>query len=68
MNTTDTITGAEFRGKPIKTFNEAFEAKIRTVVGKNIESELREDGEVAFVVKELDNLIIDIMEFIQNGK
>ena len=54
--------------EPIKTFPEVYEIKVRKMVGKNIESETRTDGEVANVVKDIDKLIIDIMEFIETCK
>ena len=54
--------------EPIKTFPEVYEIKVRKMVCKNIESETRTDGEVANVVKDIDKLIIDIIEFYENYK
>ena len=54
--------------EPIKTFPEAYEIKVRKMVSKNIDSEKRTDGEMAYVIKDIDKLIIDIIEFYENYK
>lgn len=53
-----------------KVYNEVFEILVRKMIMPNIMSELREDGETAYVVKDLDGLIISVMDFIidQNVK
>lgn len=53
------------KGKPIKTFPEAYEINVRQMVGKNLEKETRTDGEEVFVVKNLDQLILDIMVYYE---
>lgn len=64
------LTGSdEFMDKvPMKTFNEAFEIKVRKMLSPHIEGENRVDGEIAWVIKDYDKLLIDLMEFIQNEK
>ena len=56
MNSTETIIGGDNDGKmkPIKTFPEAYEIKVRKMVSKYVEP-----GE------EMDNLVIAIMEFYE---
>jgi hypothetical protein len=56
------------RGKPIKTFPEAYEVKVWKMVMDNLDNETRTDGEEVFVVKDLNQLILDIMEFHENRK
>lgn len=67
MNSTEFAIGGknDGKGKPIKTFPEQYEINVRKVVSNNIEKEIREDGEEAYVVKDLDVLILDIMEFYE---
>jgi hypothetical protein len=58
-----TTTGGEFNNsKPFKVFNEHYEIEVRMMVSTHLDKETRVDGEVAYVVKDLDALILDIME------
>ena len=61
----ETTIGGEFKGKPIKTFPEVYEIKIRQMVQKCLSKETRTDGEEVFVVGDLDTLILDIMNFYE---
>lgn len=71
MNTNgDISTGSGYIGdwkKEMKVFPENFEIEIRKIIMSKLESETRVDGETAFVVKDLDSLMIGVMEFIQNN-
>jgi hypothetical protein len=53
---------------PFKVFNEQYEIKVRKMVQNNLDKESRVDGEVAYVVKDLDTLILDIMELHDEKK
>lgn len=69
INETTTGDGANNgRGKPIKTFPEGYEINVRQMVGKNLDKETRIDGEEVFVVKDLDQLILDIMIYYEDVK
>lgn len=48
--------------KPFKVYPEAFEKKVGSLLMQNIKRELRADGQVAYVVTNIDLLIISVME------
>lgn len=55
--------------KPFKVYPEAFEKRVGALLMQNIKRELRTDGQVAYVVTDIDLLIISVMELygeIQN--
>jgi hypothetical protein len=55
MNSVETTTGAnDGKMKPIKTFPEAYEIKVRTIISKYVES-----GE------QVDNLVLELLEFYE---
>lgn len=54
-------------GKPIKTYPEALEIGVWEMVMKNLDNETRTDGEEVFVVKDLSELIVNIIEFYENN-
>lgn len=60
-----TIGANDGKGKAIKTFPEAYEINVRQMVRKNLDKETRINGEEVFVVKDLDQLILDIMIYYE---
>lgn len=59
----EVTTGGKYNySKPIKTYPEEYEIKVRRMVSTHLDKETRVDGEVAYVVKDLDELILNIME------
>jgi hypothetical protein len=57
-----------FNKMKFPVFNEAFEIKVRHLVANNIDKEFRADGETAFVIKDFDVLIVDLIDFILHEK
>lgn len=53
------------KGKPIKTFNEQYEIRLRIAISSCLDREIRQDGEMAYVVKDLGELILTILEFYE---
>lgn len=67
MTSNPTLTGSDDT-TPIKTFNEAFEIRTRRFLSPHIDGESRVDGNIAWVIKDYDKLLIELMEFIQHEK
>ncbi len=63
--TTETAIGAQGNSKPIKTFNEKLETGLWTLIMKNCNKEKRVDGELAYVVKDVGELVTNIIEFYE---
>ena len=69
MNSVETITGAnDGKMKPIKTFPEKYEISVRKMVGDNLSKDpFTPGGDEVWIVKDLDLLILDIMEFYEDS-
>lgn len=63
-----TTTGANPIPPFNKVFNEHYEIKVRKMVQNNLDKEERVNGEIAYVVKDLDTLILGIMELHDKKK
>lgn len=57
MKTSPTITGSDEKGKPIKTYNELLEIKLRKILSKYIE-----------LGEEYDELLYELLDCIESKK
>lgn len=61
-----TLKGSNEDSPNQKVFNEAFEIRVRNFLSPHIDEENRVNGNLAWVVKDYDKLLIGLMEFIKN--
>lgn len=54
--------------QPVKTFPEAFEIKVRKFLSTHVNGENSVVGQIIWIIPDYDNLLINLMEFIQNEK
>ncbi len=59
------IGGAQRPAHEIKTFNELYETSIWKMVVGFTNQEKRVDGEVAYVVRDMSDLVVGIMNFYE---
>lgn len=61
-------SGGTNPGQPIRTFDEYFEKKVWKLVMENVSKQKRNNGQLVYVVENVDDLILQIMMFIEDGK
>lgn len=61
-----TITGANNgKGQPIRTFNENLETDVWRLVMGFIDQEKRVDGNEAYVIRDMSELVMGILDFYE---
>lgn len=51
-----------------KTFNEAYEQSVWQMVLEHVDQEKRIDGKLAYVIRDMSELVVGIMEFYEQEK